>query len=171
MPLPMLPQRRIRFTATLARKNAQPSSMPLLMKSTGLAMSSSPPCAAKRRCQPGVFKVNGGVPAASCVCSPKYCVAATFTVRASTERCRTANRCRVRICASTASRSGRWRCSVPATFRWHSPPPVAIPLRHWLPVARWCSRLTAGTWRRPNGWQTPSFAPPSARKCQPACST
>lgn len=57
--------------------------------------------------------------------------------------CPHACRCHGSICVSTGSASVRLRCSAPAISRWHSPPPVAIPLPPSPPAAPWCSKRTA----------------------------
>ena len=58
-----------------------------------------------------------------------------------------------------------------SNFPWPFPPPVATPPPPWPLAARWYSRPTAGTWRRPNRWPWLSFAPPKKPACRPGCST
>ncbi len=81
-------------------------------------MTLSPWSAAKPRCRRAVFKVSVVAPAARCVCSPRSFVAVISMGRGLIARCLNVRHCRVRICVSTASASGRSLCLARVTFRW-----------------------------------------------------
>ena len=137
-------------TAPRRRRSALSSSTrsPTTSTPRATSWSSAPP--PRPACRPRGSPARSAARVASSACSPKSCVKAAGTVRASTRPWGTAHRCRAPTSASGASRSDRWQSSVPATSRWPSPSRAATPHRPWPPDARSWSRLTTRIREPPN---------------------
>lgn len=114
MLLPWRRARRIRRTAAW-RRRAVPVFLRRLPQNSMLWTEPSlTSFAAKPHYPLHASKVNAAVPATSCACLPKCCVAVTSMARESTAPCPSANPCHGPTCVSAASVSGRWPCLVPA---------------------------------------------------------
>jgi len=111
------------------------------------------------------------VPAVSCAYSPGYWPAVIRKMSVSIRLFPIAGLCPGRICASISWPSALWRYSAPVISRWRFPPPAAIPLPPWRPVARLCSKRTAAIRPPPRASPWPSSAHGWRKTSRRACST